>query len=135
MAPSCRCEPRSCRSLGCFALALECVCAGRIDWSDTGGWFSNSSAHRDCHTEDGDGCGTGYTRVEVTLSPGLVSYTKASLASCGGTAAASCHGEIRPYCDHAPCNATQVGHKRFNVSEDNRTFSVDLAIADAIILR
>ena len=71
----------------------------------------------------------------MTLSPGLVSYTKASLASCGGMAAASCHGEIRPYCDHAPCNATQVGHKRFNVSEDNRTFSVDLAIADAIILR
>ena len=68
----------------------------------------------------------------MTLSPGLVSYTKASLASCGGTAAASCHGEIRPYCDHAPCNATQVGHKRFNVSEDNRTFSVDLAIADAM---
>eukprot|EP01051_Picozoa_sp_SAG22_P002604 SAG22_NODE_118_length_19263_cov_16.155813_16_plen_98_part_00 len=93
-----------------------------VDWSAT----------------EGNSTGNGYTRVVVTLladAAAKIPYTTVSLASCGKTPAASCLGVIEPYCDHAPCNVTQHKYHRLNHTKDNMTFSVDVKIADAIILR
>eukprot|EP01043_Picozoa_sp_COSAG02_P019909 COSAG02_NODE_971_length_15551_cov_4.415157_3_plen_141_part_00 len=98
-----------------------------IDWSATTG---NSS-------------GSGYTRVNITLNPlpgaaqhpAAITYTTASLASCGATARSACRGIIPPSCDVAPCNVSRPGYLRLNVSENNMSFSIDLNIADALILR
>jgi hypothetical protein len=92
-----------------------------IDWSATEG---NSSSN-------------GYTRVNVTLNPlpgaaahpAAISYATATLASCGKTAATTCKGVIRTG------NESRPGHLRLNVSEDKMSFSIDLNIADALILR
>ena len=91
----------------------------------------------------GNSSGTGYTRVNVTLNPlagsaqhpAAIIYKTASLASCGTAAMSACRSVIPPSCDVAPCNVSRPGHLRLNVSENNMSFSIDLNIADALILR
>ena len=60
-------------------------------------------------------------RVTVTLDTALPQFGKVSLASCGALPMAKC------------LNAG--GGRKLNVTEVGRSFSVDLAVADAIILR
>eukprot|EP01051_Picozoa_sp_SAG22_P014422 SAG22_NODE_1750_length_3660_cov_2.073013_1_plen_239_part_10 len=78
-----------------------------VDWSAT----------------DGNGSGTGYTRVVVTLpNSNAVPFTTATLASCGKGKA--CRGFIQG-------NTSRPGYLRLNRTNSS-TFSVDLDIADAI---
>ena len=66
-----------------------------------------------------------YTRVTVSLAtmiPPPAKWVTATLASCGSLVAAA-------------CAVKQGGVVRLNASADGLSFSVDVAIADAIILR
>lgn len=113
--------------------------------TDAGVWNGTVLPMVDWSATVGGSSGTGYTRVNVTLDitgtlpadPKVnLPFTLATLASCGSLGA-HCIGIIPPTpgCVVAPCNATRKGYRRFNVSMDNTSFSVDLEIADAIILR
>lgn len=117
---------------------------GFVSRTATGGiWNGTALPLIDWSATTGNSSGNGYTRVNITLNPlpgaaqhpAAITYTTASLASCGATARSACRGVIPPSCDVAPCNVSRPGYLRLNVSENNMSFSIDLNIADALILR
>lgn len=95
-----------------------------VDWSVTGG---------------GVGGVTGYTRVNISIAdlPGArLPFKTATLASClSHLSANGCTQVIPPYSPHNPTNVTKSGSARFNISTDRLSFSVDVLISDAIVLR
>ena len=98
---------------------------GLVTRHSNGVWNGTAMPMVDWSATEGNGSGTGYTRVVVTLpNSSAVPFTTATLASCGKGKA--CRGFIQG-------NTTRPGYLRLN--RTNATFSVDLDIADAIILR
>ena len=109
-----------------------------------GSWNGTALPLIDWSSTEGNSSGNGYTRINVTLNPlagvanhpAAIMYKTVSLASCGAAAPSTCRGVIPPSCDVAPCNVSRPGYLRLNVSkENNMSFSIDLNIADALILR
>jgi hypothetical protein len=101
----------------------------------SGEWNASAILLIDWTATEGNSSSNGYTRVNVSLT-GLASplpFTTATLASCSN--AGGCLQMLRPFTPGNPTNTTITGFARFNISKDRLSFSADIAISDAIVLR
>ena len=120
-----------------------------VDWSTTGGGAPDASRNDDGLKEQQrphqlqhlgrQQKALSYTRVNISIAAlprTAIPYATATLASCNAPISATgCRRVLPPFSPGNPTNVTALGVSRFNISADGLSFSADVLVSDAIVLR